>query len=304
MSVTVTTAPVSNRVADAAILTPAATTTGGMAFDAVAVSFDQTDAQINDLAAKVLAQGSANNGTTLRALTDAYMTTGSGDASSYSQSLLAIAATSSELVFAHTNEITSGTTATVSLPNCSAGVAVLAGFNYPLSDDAEVDTLTFQCNGATYANGQLSWSPTVTLNDGSNSYNGNATFLAIGFVNNGGIPASQTVTWHPSDGPTASIRFTGLSAEMGSAAVFVDAFSVTYGTSHNVMDFALATFNQTVQVFCEQEQGLYNVLVTWSPELMLRDATSHYLDPSSSSVTFRVLVFPGTCPMSNQIPNQ
>ena len=302
MSVIVQTAPVSNRVADADIITPTPTTTGGMAFDAVAVSFHQTDSEINDLAAKVLAQGFANGGTSLRALTDAYMTNEDGDEeSSYSQSLIAISATSSDLVFGHTQEITSGNAAAVILPNCYAGIAVLAGFNYPMTKDVEVQTVTVQRNAISYANETLTWTPTITLSDGDDSYAGNATFLAIGFVTDGTIPGSQSVTWTPSDGPTASYRFTGLPAEVGTAAVFVESFSVTYGgTSHNVMELAMATFNRTVQVSCEENNGLYDAVVTWSPELMMRDDSGHYLDPSNSSITFRVMVFPGTCVMSNQ----
>ena len=66
------------------------------------------------------------------------------------------------------------------------------------------------------------------------------------------------------------------------------------------MDFAIAAFNQTVQVFCEEENGQYNALVTWSPELMMRDHSGHYLDESNSYIVFRVIVFPGPCTMSNQ----
>lgn len=306
MTITIYTAQTKDHVIDVGLGTPPANTTGGMAFDFATAGFHKNEHPIRNLAAKVLAQGTANAGTGMRAIVDTYMLYGSERTSEQSAGLVAVASSPAtaggtpDLYFTFTPEVTSGAKTKANVPNCATAYPVLAGFNYPLGSDMKVQTVTFDTGltSSAVSGGLVYWLPTVTLTDGTTTKNGNATFLVVGIPPDSNIPPATTVLWTPELGATANYTWTGLNTSIGSAVVFVHAFSLTYGSAaYEMMDVSLFAANESVQVFCVESGGKYNVTVTWVPELMMRDHSGHYAT-AASSITFRVLLLPGTPSMS------
>ena len=302
MTIKIYTAETSGTVANMELSdTMPASLTGGMALDGVEM-LSGAYLSVKTIGAGLFLQGFANNDSVMRGVVSSYLTGSSamGAASaSCSTSLVGLAdADGSDLNVVVSSSYASGSGASASVPGCSYAYPVLAGFTFNLGQATKLMNIQCQTNVSTagVSGGEIAWSPTTAMQVGSNlSFTGSSNFLVVGIKTGSAIPPAPTCKW-ASNKATASYTFTGLTTQIASAAVFIDGFYVTFGsTLREVLDIVLAAANQTVSIInTPTGPDTYDVKITWVPGLAMRGDGKTYSDLPNCYITFRVFAFPGT----------
>lgn len=299
MSIFVSTAPMKDYAASIDISSaPPSNTEYGMVIDAFTMSFSGGDQQIGSLKAELPAQGLADDNKTLRSIMFFQLAKSGGPHADVTANVLGLTSAPSDLTFISQAVVSSGSQVNCPLSNVSYAYPALTQFDVGISNDT-VSSIVYdsglQNDGVPY-NGAIAWVPTFTVN----STGGSGSFVVIAIPNGSSVPAAVTATWSPAGPPMMTVTFSNLPVAVSSAAILIDSFHFSFADSddHNILDLALSAGNDTAIVTCTQNGSTYDATVRFVPEMMMRDASGHQLG-NSSSIGFRVLVFPGT-PLQTQ----
>lgn len=280
---------------------PASNTQYGIVIDAFAMSFSGGDQQVASLKAQLPVQGLANDNKTLRSIAFFQLAKSGGAHADVSANVLGLTSAPSDLMLTPLSTTVSNGQQ-MSFPyDGSYAYPALTQFIVAIANDT-VSSIVYssglQNDGVPDSNGEITWSPTFTINSDSGA--GSGAFLIVGIPSGSSVPEATTASWSPGDTPMVTVNFSNLPVAVSSAAILIDSFSFSFADSddHDILDLALSAGNDTAVVTCTSNGPPYDATVRFVPQMMMRDASGHQLG-SSSSIGFRVLVFPGT-PLQTQ----